>query len=195
MSVARGQRQAERSKRALITAFAELLHRQSYQSITIQEIVGRANMGRSTFYRYFQAKADVLVAMHKEFFTSAALGILPTSNELTANPAPGLVRMLTLFQQAGALPVSLTSLGDDADYVFRQISTLLCQSIEEKLYATWVGQESTIPFPLLAQAMTGIYMGLLRGVAENQATFSPELLAETITRLNHALLREAIHKE
>ena len=195
MSAVRGQRQAERSKRALITAFAELLHRQSYQSITIQTITERANTGRSTFYRHFQSKADVLVEMHKEFFKGLALGFLPAGNALPQPPSPGLVRMLTLFKQAGALPVSLTSLGDDADYVFRQISILLCQSIEEKLHAAWGEQASTIPFPLLAQAMTGIYMGLLRGVAENQSTFSPEQLAETITRLNGALLREAIGKE
>ena len=194
MSVARGQRQAERSKRALITAFAELLHGQSYQSITIQTITECADIGRSTFYRHFQSKADVLVEMHKDFFTHLALGALPASNLPTHNPSPGLVRMLKLFKAAGAVPVSLTSLGDDADYVFRQISLILCQSIEEKLHAAWVEQESTIPFSLLAQAMTGIYMGLLRGVAENQSAFSPEQLAETIARLNHALLREAIHK-
>jgi len=195
MSVERGQRQGERSKSALIKAFAELLQRQSYQSITIQTITERANIGRSTFYRHFQSKADVLVEMHKDLFTGLALGVLAASNAQTANPPSGLVRMLALFKQAGALPISLTSLGEDADYVFRQISLLLCQSIEEKLHAAWVEQESTIPFSLLAQAMTGIYMSLLRGVAENQSAFSPELLAETITRLNHALLREAIHKE
>lgn len=194
MSGARGQRQAERSKRAVITAFAELLHRQSYQSITIQAITERADIGRSTFYRHFQSKADVLVEMHKDFFKGFALGILPASNALSHQPSPGLVRMLTLFKQAGLLPVSLTSLGEDADYVFRHISLLLCQSIEEKLHAAWVEQESTIPFPLLAQAIAGIYMGVLRGVAENQSAFSPEQLAETIERLNHALLREAIRK-
>ena len=193
-SLERGQRQTERSKQALTTALLELLRQQSYQSITIQDIVGHANIGRSTFYRHFQSKADVLVAMHKEFFTGFALGFLPASNELTAQPSPGLVRMLTLFKQAGSLPVSLTSLGEDADYVFRQISILLCRAIEEKLHAAWAEQESTIPFPLLAQAMTGIYMGLLRGVAENQSTFNPDQLAETIERLNRALLREAIGK-
>ncbi len=123
-SLERGQRQTERSKQALTTALLELLRQQSYQSITIQDIAGRANIGRSTFYRHFQSKADVLVEMHKEFFKSFALGILPANNALSHQPSPGLVRMLTLFKQAGGLPVSLTSLGDDADYVFRQISRL-----------------------------------------------------------------------
>lgn len=191
MSVARGQRQAERSKRALITAFAELLHRQSYQSITIQDIAGRANIGRSTFYRHFQSKADVLVELHKDFFTHLALGSLPASNLPTHNPSPRLVQMLTLFKAAGALPVSLTSLGEDADYVFRQISLLLCQSIEEKLHDFLTEAESTIPLALLAQAMTGVYIGLLRGVLENPAAINPDQLAKTIERLNGALLREA----
>ncbi len=50
-------RQAERSKQALTAAFVELLRQQNYQSITIQDIVGCANIGRSTFYRHFQSKA------------------------------------------------------------------------------------------------------------------------------------------
>lgn len=191
MSVVRGQRQAERSKQALTTAFAELLHRQSYQSITIQAITERANTGRSTFYRHFQSKADVLVEMHKEFFTRLALGALPASHLPTHTPSPRLVRMLTLFKEAGAFPVSLTSLGADADYVFRQISLLLCQSIEEKLHDFLTEAESAIPLALLAQAMTGVYIGLLRGVLETPATVNPEQLAKTIERLNGALLREA----
>lgn len=191
MNVARGQRQAQRSKRALITAFAELLHQQRYQSITIQAITERANTGRSTFYRHFQSKADVLVAMHKDFFTQLALGSLLTSNLPTHPPSPHLVQMLTLFKAAGALPVSLTSLGEDAEYVFRQISVLLCQSIEEKLHDLMTEAESAIPLALLAQAMTGVYIGLLRGILEYPSSLDPEQLAQTIERLNGALLREA----
>lgn len=191
MSLERGQRQAERSQQALTTALLALLRQQSYQSITIQDITERANIGRSTFYRHFQSKADVLVAMHKEFFKQLALGSLPASNLPTHNPSPRLVRMLTLFKAAGALPVSLTSLGADADYVFRQISRLLCQSIEERLPEFLTEAESTIPLTLLAQAMTGVYIGLLRGVLENPATVNPDQLAKTIERLNGALLREA----
>lgn len=191
MNVERGQRQAQRSKSALIKAFAELLQRQSYQSITIQAITEHANTGRSTFYRHFQSKADVLVEMHEEFFKHLALGALPASNLPTHNPSPRLVRMLTLFKEAASFPVSLTSLGADADYVFRQISRLLCQSIEERLPEFLTEAESTIPLALLAQAMTGVYIGLLRGILENPATVNPEQLAKTIERLNGALLREA----
>lgn len=99
--------------------------------------------------------------------------------------------MLTLFKAASALPVSLTSLGEDAEYVFRQISLLLCQSIEEKLHDLLTETESTIPLSQLAQAMTGVYIGLLRGVLENPSAIDPEQLAQTIERLNGALLREA----
>lgn len=99
--------------------------------------------------------------------------------------------MLRLFKEAGSLPVSLKSLGKDADYVFRRISLLLCQSIEEKLHDFLTEAESTIPLSLLAQAMIGVYIGLLRGVLENPSTVNPDQLAKTIERLNGALLREA----
>lgn len=192
MGYGRGQRQAERSKQAIITAFLALLREQSYQSIVIQDITTRANTGRSTFYRYFPSKADVLVEMHKTYFGSMALNFTASLHHTEDNPSPGLIRMLTLIQEARTMPITFTSLGDDAEYVLRQISALLRQRIEEELQRTFQAQASTLPLPILAQAMTGIYLGLLRGAMEQQYDFSPRQLAETIQRLTQALLHEAV---
>lgn len=190
----RGQRQAERSKQAFITALLELLRQTPYQNITVDEIAAHANLGRSTFYRHFQSKADVLVEMHKALFARPELGLLATNQEDPNAPPPGLVRMLALFKQAGALPVSLTGLGDDADYLLRQISQLLRQAIEEQLRQLLVESESTIPIPILAQSITGVYLWVLRGALEGQFPFTPHELAITIQRLQRALVHEALQK-
>ncbi len=192
MGYERGQRQAQRSKQIVITAFLELLRQQSYQSISIQDITARANTGRSTFYRYFQSKADVLVEMHKDFFAHMELDFVSSIHQQESKSSPGLVRMFELFKEFGAMPTTFTGLGADAEYILRQISTLLRQRIEEELHRSLHQQESTIPFGILAQSMTGSYMWLLRGAMENQYDFVPRQLAETIHRLNYALLREAM---
>lgn len=192
MGYGRGQRQAERSKQAIITAFLALLREQSYQSIVVQDITVRANTGRSTFYRYFPSKADVLVEMHKTYFGAMALNFSAALQQAECHPSPGLIRMLTLVQAARNMPITLTNLGDDADYILRQISTLLRQRIEEELQQTFQAQESAVSLPILAQAITGIYLGLLRGAMEQQFDFSPHQLAATIQRLAQALLREAM---
>ncbi|MEZ4860109.1 MAG: TetR/AcrR family transcriptional regulator [Caldilineaceae bacterium] len=191
----RGQRQVQRSKQAFITALVALLRQTPYRDITIDQIAAHANLGRSTFYRHFQSKADVLVEMHKELFARAELGLLATNPEAPNLPPPGLVRMLELFKQAGALPVSLTRLGDDADYLLRQTSQLLHNAIEEQLRQLLVEAESTIPVPILAQSITGVYLWVLHGALEGQFPFAPHELATTIQRLQRALVHETLRKE
>lgn len=48
------------SSELIFDALSDLLTEKSYESITITDIVNRANIGRSTFYRNFDTKDDVL---------------------------------------------------------------------------------------------------------------------------------------
>ncbi|HEX6537340.1 MAG TPA: TetR/AcrR family transcriptional regulator [Gemmatimonadaceae bacterium] len=41
-------------------ALASLIHEKSYDSIVVKEILGRANVGRSTFYTHFRDKDELL---------------------------------------------------------------------------------------------------------------------------------------
>src|SRR5580698_5089801 len=53
-------RRTERTLNALMTAFvAEVLER-GYEAVSVEDIVGRANVGRSTFYMHYKSKDDLL---------------------------------------------------------------------------------------------------------------------------------------
>jgi AcrR family transcriptional regulator len=55
-------RRAARTIRAILTAFVGLVQERSYSSVTIADIVARADIGRSTFYDHFRSKDEVLLA-------------------------------------------------------------------------------------------------------------------------------------
>lgn len=61
-------RRQKRTREAVFRAFTELLSHRSYSSITVQEIIDAADIGRSTFYSHFETKDDLLRALCTEIF-------------------------------------------------------------------------------------------------------------------------------
>src|SRR5207245_11671341 len=57
---------------ALGTSLIELMLEKHYDSITVQDIIDRANVGRSTFYSHFRDKEDLLVGDWKRFYEMIA---------------------------------------------------------------------------------------------------------------------------
>ncbi len=54
-------RRVERTKQALRTALVELILEKGYEAISVQDMVERANIGRSTFYMHYSAKDAVFL--------------------------------------------------------------------------------------------------------------------------------------
>src|SRR4029079_15081989 len=56
-------RRVARSRRALKEALTDLILEQGYESVTVQDVMDRADVGRSTFYAHFLDKDDLLMAI------------------------------------------------------------------------------------------------------------------------------------
>lgn len=48
------------SKKVIADTFFKKLEKDNFNAITISEIVGEANLSRSTFYRYFKNKYSIV---------------------------------------------------------------------------------------------------------------------------------------
>lgn len=57
-----------KTRKAIFRAFRELLEEKRYDHITVQDILDRAEVGRSTFYAHFETKDLLLDAMCNELF-------------------------------------------------------------------------------------------------------------------------------
>lgn len=57
------ERQKEQSREWIAEAFFNLLKKKKYESITVSEIVKKADLSRRTFYRVFENKYDIITYM------------------------------------------------------------------------------------------------------------------------------------
>lgn len=62
-------RRQKKTRQAVFQAFTSLLEKKHYSKLTTQEIIERANIGRSTFYAHFATKDELLKALCTEIFT------------------------------------------------------------------------------------------------------------------------------
>jgi AcrR family transcriptional regulator len=59
-------RRSQRTYHLVTTALLALLAEKRYEAITVQDILERANIGRSTFYTHYYDKEDVLQSIAEQ---------------------------------------------------------------------------------------------------------------------------------
>ena len=82
-------RRVQRTRELLQNALIDLISERGYDGLTIQDIVDRANVGRTTFYLHFNSKEDLFVSCHEAIVSQFQFGPLwPLSREEFFAPEP-----------------------------------------------------------------------------------------------------------
>lgn len=83
MATAKVDRRAARTRQSLMMAFVGEMLSRGYAEISVEDIVKRANVGRSTFYMHFKSKEDILkvsVARPSSVLSILVGGDVPVDN-------------------------------------------------------------------------------------------------------------------
>jgi len=93
-------RRVQRTRKLLEEALLALIEEQGYESITVQQITDRANLGRATFYCHYHDKEDLLRATLQTLHDDLEQRLAPLSIQdvVTGHSRLGV----TIFQHVAA---------------------------------------------------------------------------------------------
>ena len=191
----RGERIANKTKSAIKDALLVLIEEKNYPNITVSEITEKGNIGRSTLYKHYHSKADVLVDIHVDMFEQLFSGLSTSESWFSPEPPSELISFFERSPRLGKNPFLLSyKLGSDLDYLISNIDLQLTSIIEKRLRKSFDDADSTIPLLILAQSVSNLYSGLIMSWFTKYQSSDVRQFATNIHRMTRALIFEAIGK-
>jgi AcrR family transcriptional regulator len=158
----------------------ELLLEKPYEAVTVQDILDRANIGRSTFYAHYYDKEDVL-----ESITGQMLDLFSQSMQQTED-RPELLPGLELFRHAEHMQKQLQVLlkGKGGEVLLKTTQALLSKNIEQNLAKALSEKRSpSVPIEVVSLFLAGAFLNLLKWWLEAEMPYSPERMDEMFQQL------------
>lgn len=187
-------KRVKRTQELLQAALLELIDEKGYDAVTIQDIVERAEVGRTTFYLHYRSKDDLFFSSHQKEIQHFGLGRFSKAELLADEPSPGLVVMFQ-YAQTNRRMRALITLSKDGALIMRSARDFLAQHLEDNFREVFDEADSSVPFHLLANYLAGSMMGLMLWWVEQRAPYSAEDIARLYQRMQRAAIREAVDRE
>jgi len=171
-------RRVQRTRQLLNSALMSLIVEKGYDSVTVQDIIDRANLGRSTFYAHYQDKEDLLLSGIDEVVHSLIWGGEATSTDgQGAGTTHRILSTATIFRHAQEeyqLHKALFT-GSGLEVMHKEIQNHLCNHIEEQIDQLLPDEKSPpVELSVISNYLAGALLTLLVWWLENDMPYTPE---------------------
>ncbi|HKE60525.1 MAG TPA: TetR/AcrR family transcriptional regulator [Pyrinomonadaceae bacterium] len=180
-------RRVRRTRKTLHDALISLVLEGNYDAITIQQIVDRANVGRSTFYTHFQSKDELLVSETEHL--RSTLASVQQREKISARPRESILGFSrAMFEHAdGYRNVYRALLNTQAWPIVRQrIHNILAELIRKECkseIAKIRGANSDVPIELFVHFLAASFMTVLTWWLERNSRLSAQQINEVFRSL------------
>jgi AcrR family transcriptional regulator len=174
-------RRSMRTRKLLHGALISLMLEKRYDKITVQDIIDRANVGRSTFYAHYQDKEGLLVSGFEQ--------VLETfSQQLVQGEGDYRLRMsvLGLFRHAQEFHPVYEALvwGRGIELLYQQGHAYLSRRIEADLAELLLaGEQPGVPMSILSTYIASTLVTVLKWWLDNKMPYSPERMDDIFQQL------------
>jgi AcrR family transcriptional regulator len=197
-------RRVSRTRRNLQDALFALILEKGYDSVTVEEITNRADLGRTTFYLHYHDKEDLLMQAVRSLVDGLMerLAQYPLESlKLRSQTATGelLLPIISLAfqhveQNADLYRVVLRGEGTYA--AVRRVRQILSQAIADLIQhfvtRNHVVLNPQVPLDVFLNSLAGAWIGLITWWLEEDLPYPPEQMAIMYQRMFMRSTREVL---
>lgn len=168
----KADRRSRRSRRLIVDALLALLHEKRYDRITVQEIIDRADVGRSTFYAQFRNKEDVLESELEQIFGLLHEQQLAFAQESSNYLLPTLGLFRHIQETQSFYPALLRGLASDPheQAVHRSLRDLALRQLAHAAGSAPLA----VPAEIVADYLAGSLLTLAHWWLDHGSAYTPE---------------------
>ena len=183
-------RRARRTRRQLKEALFALILEKGYDSVTIEDITERADLGRTTFYLHYKDKEDLLVESIDNIASDLIAHLPPPAWNVSEPPGVDgrvmdaiLVTFLHAAENAQFYRVILR--GEGASRANRRIHAIIRQKASELVSERMKegALHPQVPMEVFANYFAGSLMASITWWLETDTPYPPEQMAEMFRML------------
>jgi len=188
----KNDRRTSRTRRSLSEALVELIKEKRFDDITVQNVIDRADIGRSTFYSHFRDKEDLFQRDWQRFLDGFAQHIdWEKAGEGSFVP---VVYLFSHLQDYHHFYKGLVR-SRKTDAVFKSGRIHLSQKIETALASLLRSKPApTVSLPILANYLASELFALLQWWLDHEMPYPPERMDEIFHELVTPTFRAALGK-
>ena len=167
-------RRVRRTRDALGDALLALMQEKPFETITVQQVLGRAGVGRSTFYAHFRGKDDLFLSDLEDFLEGMSTLIL-RRREVSNRVAP-VREFFGHVAEMGQLRASLLAADKHRDFL-EMGHEYFARAIDRRLGELPASRAIARPQrAAIAHAFAGALLSLMSWWLDHGASTSPALM-------------------
>ncbi|GHO49727.1 TetR/AcrR family transcriptional regulator [Ktedonospora formicarum] len=184
-------RRSTRTQRLLGEALVALLLEKRYDAITVQDILERADIGRSTFYEHYWDKEDLLTSQAEWLVESLGNQFEQSSKSHPHDPSVWLPSLALFEHIATHYHHYQALLRGGAVTIFTQtLQQQLRMRVRTQLQATWTRSNEEDVLDAVASYVVGTFVTLMQWWLDSEMSWSPQ----RTHMFFHMLVSSGIHQ-
>ncbi len=176
-------RRVEKTRKAIIEALSTLMSKKEYQSITVADIIKKANVGRSTFYENFLNKDEVFDEILNNLIYHVFDEIEHKDGHVFQNNLKGEITHMYIHIRDNEGKAKTFLLGKSADIFYDRMGEKVARICDEKLKVS-----EKLPPELTHSHISSTFSDILKYWSDNKFADTPEQVASYFMLLADEIL-------